>query len=220
MSVTAIKTEDPVPASRSPRVEKRRRQARAKILRAAEKLLRARSVDDVTIAQITEAADVGYGTFYVHFQTKHDVMVAIAREKADRLTGRLDVLTAPMLDPAEVVAVAVRYVLRGIKEDPLWRWFVLGSGMPMERLRECVEISAVRDFVRGREAGRFRWDSEQVLVAFVGGAILGVLSDGATRELPEDAPEQAAELLLATLGVPRDEAAIIAHRRLPSLPPE
>ena len=119
-------------SGRSPRVERRRREARAKILAAAEGLLRGDSVEEVTIAQITAAADVGHGTFYLHFESKHDVMVAIAREHAAKLTARLDLLTAGIADPAEVVAVAVRYVLRAIKEDRLWSWFILGSGMPMQ----------------------------------------------------------------------------------------
>lgn len=204
---------------RSPRIERRRREARAKILAAAEGLLRGDSVEDVTIAQITAAADVGHGTFYLHFESKHDVMVAIAREHATKLTARLDDLTAAIADPAEVVAVAVRYVLRAIKEDRLWSWFILGSGMPMQRLRECVEISATRDFARGRAEGRFRWSDEPVLAAFIGGAVLGVLSDSATHALPDDTPEKAAELLLVTLGVPADEAARIARCELPPLPP-
>ena len=208
------------PDSRSPRVERRRRAVRAKILAAAERLLRTGIVNDVTIAHITEEADVGYGTFYLHFDTKLDVMVAIAREHSARLTARLDRLAAEIADPAEVVAVALRYMLRAIKDDPLWSWFILGSGLPMERLRECVGISATRDFARGREAGRFYWDDEGVLAAFIGGAIIGVLSECATVTLPDDTPEQAAEFLLATLGVPREEAAVIARRKLPRLRPE
>lgn len=206
--------------SRSPRVQRRRRAVRAKILAAAERLLREGIVDDVTIAHITEEADVGYGTFYLHFDTKLDVMVAIAREHAAGLTARLDRLADEIADPAEVVAVALRYMLRAINEDPLWRWFILGSGLPMERLRECVELSATRDFARGHAAGRFRWDDEGVLAAFIGGAIVGVLSEWATAKLPGDTPEQAAEFLLATIGVPREDAAVIARKKLPPLPPQ
>jgi AcrR family transcriptional regulator len=207
-------------SARSPRVERRRRAVRAKILSAAEALMRAGSVDDVTIAQITAAADVGHGTFYLHFQTKHEVMVAIAREHAERLTTRLDALTESIADPAEVVAVSVRYVVRAIREDRLWNWFVLGSSMPHENLRECVAISATRDFQRGRDEGRFEWNDAPVLAAFISGAILGVLSDPATSDLRGDTAEKVAELLLVTLGVPRAEAIGIARRRLPPLAPE
>jgi AcrR family transcriptional regulator len=221
--ICAVGHEEPAetaPDSHSPRVERRRRAVRAKILSAAEGLLRAGAVEDVTIAHITEEADVGYGTFYLHFDTKLDVMAAIAREHSARLTARLDALADNIADPAEVVAVALRYMLRAIKDDPLWSWFILRSGLPMERLRECVGISATRDFARGREAGRFHWNDEGVLAPFIAGAIIGVLSECASARLPDDTPEQAAEFMLATLGVPREEAAAIARKKLPPLPPE
>jgi hypothetical protein len=59
-----------------------------------------------------------------------------------------------------------------------------------------------------------------VLAPFIAGAIIGVLSECASARLPDDTPEQAAEFMLATLGVPREEAAAIARKKLPPLPPE
>jgi AcrR family transcriptional regulator len=39
-----------------------------------------RGLEDATIAQITEAADVGFGTFYLYFPTKEALYRAVARD--------------------------------------------------------------------------------------------------------------------------------------------
>ena len=36
-------------------------------------------IDDIQIKHITEAADVGHGTFYLHFKSKYDVLVPIVQ---------------------------------------------------------------------------------------------------------------------------------------------
>ena len=43
-------------------------------------------VDEVTIQHITDAADVGHGTFYLHFKDKH----ALFGELADRAATELE----------------------------------------------------------------------------------------------------------------------------------
>ena len=49
------------------RVERKRRDARDRIIRQAESLMRNQPIDDITIQDITDAADIGHGTFYLHF---------------------------------------------------------------------------------------------------------------------------------------------------------
>src|SRR5262245_42665756 len=55
---------------REPRGARRKRETREKLLRAAFRLIAERGVDGVAINEITEAADVGFGSFYNHFESK------------------------------------------------------------------------------------------------------------------------------------------------------
>ena len=53
---------------REARGARRRRETRARLLDAALKLMADRGMDGVAINEITEAADVGFGSFYNHFE--------------------------------------------------------------------------------------------------------------------------------------------------------
>ncbi len=203
---------------KSPRVQRKREKARQRILDAAEKLMRAHGVDGVTIQDITDAADVGHGTFYTHFKTKMDVLVPIAEATAKRLTRRMDKMTADMDDAAEVVSFSVRHMLHAIEKDPLWTWFLCNSKLPMDDMRRGVDGSGARDVRRGVDLGRFAPISEAVAESFLLGALIGVVQERLTKAHDDKTVEEAAELILRTLGLDPSEATDIAHRPLPPLP--
>jgi AcrR family transcriptional regulator len=62
-----------------PLVERKRRQARNRIIQAAEELFFTRGFDDVSVSDIAERAEVGRTTFFRHFGDKQEV--AFAREQ-------------------------------------------------------------------------------------------------------------------------------------------
>lgn len=57
----------------SDRVARRRAQTRERIFTEAMRLFAEHGFDAVTVADITEAADIGKGTFFTHFPSKRDV---------------------------------------------------------------------------------------------------------------------------------------------------
>ncbi len=69
----------------SDRVARRRAETRRRIFTEAMRLFQERGFDNVTVADITEAADVAKGTFFTHFPTKRDVFRYIGAEALDAL---------------------------------------------------------------------------------------------------------------------------------------
>ena len=59
------------------RFERRRERTRHDLLAAAIKVLAAKGLHDTKIADIAAAADVGVGTFYLHFPTKDALFDAV-----------------------------------------------------------------------------------------------------------------------------------------------
>lgn len=57
----------------------RKRETRDRILAAARKLFETRGFDETPIDAIVREADVAKGTFYLHFETKLDVLQALTR---------------------------------------------------------------------------------------------------------------------------------------------
>ena len=58
----------------------RQAQTRSHLLRAAQAVFSRVGLAEATIAQITEKADVGFGTFYLYFSSKEDAYRAIIVE--------------------------------------------------------------------------------------------------------------------------------------------
>ena len=202
------------------RVERRRARVRQRLLEAAETLMGTRGVDAVTVEEITEAADVARRTFYHHFDSKHDLLVPIARARTKSLNRRIDRLIEEVRDPAEAVSIALRHTFRGIPEDPLCAWFVLRSGLPYERLLEGIGESGSRDVARGIAAGRFTVHNPAAGSTVLVGSLIAVISARVEGKLRDEDLDDAVEYALRLLGVPALEASEIAHRPLPSLPEE
>jgi AcrR family transcriptional regulator len=202
------------------RVERRRARVRQQLLEAAETLMGARGVGAVTVEEITEAADVARRTFYNHFDSKHDLLVPIARARTKSLNRRIDRLIEEVGDPAEAVSIALRHTFRGLPEDPLCAWFVLRSGLPYERLLEGIGESGSRDVARGVAAGRFAFDNHAVGSTLLVGSLIAVISARVDGKLRDEDLDSAVEYALRLLGVPAVEARGIAHRPLPPLPEE
>ena len=70
------------------RAERRKRETRERLLDAALKVFLERGFDAATTAEMAVAADVGAGTFYLHFKDKRDVYETIARRAARQMIDR------------------------------------------------------------------------------------------------------------------------------------
>ena len=206
------------PESREPgRVERRRARVRKRILEAVEELTESRGIDGVTIDDIAEAADVARRTFYHYFESKHEVLVPIARARTRALNRRIDHVVEDVDDPAEVIAIALRHTLRSMPEDPLCAWFIFRSGLPQQRLLEVIGESGDRDVSRGMETGRFALANQAAARSLLSGAVIGALSGQLEGTLDDGDLDDAVEYLLRLLGVPAAEAKDIAHRPLPPM---
>ena len=199
------------------RVERKRRLARERIIRSAEALMRTQPIDEVTVGQITEAADVGHGTFYLHFKSKRDVLIPITREMAREWDDIMQEGFDEGTDPAEVVGRSSRYMGRAVNADPLWRWMLKDSGVPIDDIREAVGRFALRDFTRGFRSGRFSSSNPSVMEGFLGGGFVACLLSSFESATPEVEIDHMVEFLLRTLGVSQEDAARIAHAPLPPI---
>ena len=73
---------------------------RSALIRAAQTFVAAGKLN-VPVLEITQAADVGMGSFYNHFDSKEELFEAAVNEVLDDLGAILDKLTAEGEDPAD-----------------------------------------------------------------------------------------------------------------------
>ncbi|MDJ0714051.1 MAG: TetR/AcrR family transcriptional regulator [Prochloraceae cyanobacterium] len=76
---------------RSGRKARRQAETRKRLLDAARKIFATTALTSATIAQITERADLGFGTFYLHFSSKEDIYLAVLKKGFSELGEELDV---------------------------------------------------------------------------------------------------------------------------------
>lgn len=87
-----------------------------------------RGVESVGLGEISEAADLGAGTFYNYFASRDEIVAAVAEDSIESLGTRMDRLTADMPDAAIIFAVSIRHLVRAAVADPVWGWFVVRLG--------------------------------------------------------------------------------------------
>src|SRR5438876_148738 len=69
----------------SNRFERRRERTRQELLAAATRVLAEKGLDRTKVTDIAAAADVGVGTFYLHFPDKEALFDAVVEETVRRL---------------------------------------------------------------------------------------------------------------------------------------
>ena len=94
--------------SNESRGSRRKRQTREKLLQAAMELMAERGMDGVAINEITERADVGFGTFYNHFPSKDAIYAALISQVFEDFADDIDARTQGMTDPAEILAFSIQ----------------------------------------------------------------------------------------------------------------
>jgi AcrR family transcriptional regulator len=200
------------------RQDRRKAITRAALVSGARRLLEIRDPSSVSIQEITDAADVGFGTFYNHFESKMDLFAAAVEEVLEEHGAMLDALTADMDDPAEILAASVRISARFPITHPNLALIIERTGPRYLTASSGLAPRALRDLQRGKDAGRFSFGDPAVALACIGGALIGVLhvSLAATGSASvESAADELALNVLRMFGLDEDDARDIVSRPLP-----
>ncbi|MFC0602724.1 TetR/AcrR family transcriptional regulator [Streptomyces palmae] len=198
------------------RTDRRRARTRGALIAAARAILSEQGSVDVSIQQITNQADVGFGSFYNHFASKTELFEAAVAETIEEYRALLEERTSRLTDPAEAFAAGVRLTGRLVDTHPQMARILLGSGLNCLHISDVLVPRGLRVIERGLAAGRFRVGDPRVAVAGISGSLLGLVElKMSSPALDDDVCEQMAELMLRMLGMPADEAAEVARRPLP-----
>jgi AcrR family transcriptional regulator len=206
------------PPAGSDRHSRRREQTRAKLVDAARSLFARQGADNTRINEITDGADVGFGSFYNHFESKEAIVEAVLSDTIAAQGAAIDAITAQLEDPAEIIAAAHRYFVRRARTDPDWAWLLIRMDVSHNIVLAALGPFAERDLRRGIKAGRLQVADERTALVASGGALLAVMRSVLDRRVPKNADVHHAEGVLRLLGLSADNAAEVACRPLPPAP--
>lgn len=200
------------------RLARRKQKTRAALIAAAQSFIAAGKLN-VPVLEITQAADVGMGSFYNHFDSKEELFDAALTEVLDMHGAMLDELTQSLEDPAETFARSFRLTGRMFRERPQESRVLLSSGLSLLSSDRGLGPRARRDIAAAISAGRFHVPDVSLVLAVVAGSLLGLgqlLHDQPDRDVA-DAADRVTEYVLMILGMSADEARRICGLPLPEL---
>jgi AcrR family transcriptional regulator len=205
------------------RRERRRRETRAKLLKAAHIVMSRAGVEAATIKEITEEADIGFGTFYTYFETKEALATALLdcmiHDVVRRNLGVTEEFTHTA--PETVPAVRSRLMLRTALSDPLWRWWALHPDMLFARLDRGLSEFAKVDVRAGVASGELKLNVDDVDTAWrlALWVMVGGLRDAAANPHIIDEDLRVVQAVLRLLGTPPEKAVQYTALNLPDVPP-
>jgi AcrR family transcriptional regulator len=213
--VVDVSTQDQGPINR---LERRKQRTRAALIQAAQGFIASGKLN-VPVLDITQAADVGMGSFYNHFDSKEQLFEAAVTEVLDAHGALLDEFTASIGDPAETFATSFRLTGRLFRRRPQESQILLANGMALLNSDRGLAPRARRDVAAAVAAGRFTVEDIDLALAVAGGALLGLGNLLRTEPERDDAraADAVTENVLRIFGVSSDEAHTLCARSLPDL---
>jgi AcrR family transcriptional regulator len=161
---------------------------RDELMNAAERLFLEHGFGPTTIEQITAAAQVAKGTFYLYFKSKEDVRSGLGERFARDHLARIKTAVArkPQTDwkgkLSSWAMASVSFYLDSIKlHDVL---FYEGRSPTREGLIDNIVITDLADMLRsGAEAGAWSIGDARSTAVFLFSGMHGVVDDAYSKEL-------------------------------------
>ncbi len=199
------------------RLDRRKARTRQALIDAAVRLIAEGRGDRASIQEITEEADIGFGSFYNHFDSKEELFRTASEEVLERWGQLIDRASAGITDPAVLFAVGTRISGRLGWTHPDIAGFLTGAGLDALDIPTGLAPRALRDIQAGQATGRFTVPDAEIALSAVAGGLLGLLRmcQRHPERVNETTVDQLTEAELRLLGVPAGEAARLAALPLP-----
>jgi AcrR family transcriptional regulator len=200
------------------RRDRSKARTRAALLRAAGQAITEGRLN-APILEITQAADVGLGSFYNHFESREALLQAALEQAVEEVGTLLDMLSAELDDPAERFAQSFRLFGRLHRVVPELMKIMTSPGTALLHADHGLVPRARRDLEAGVAAGRFTLcDPDLALALAVGSAmcLIELLSAHPERDAAA-ASDALAGAILRALGVDAGEAERICGTPLPDV---
>jgi AcrR family transcriptional regulator len=159
------------------RFERRKQRTRELLKQAAIDLIVEKGYEAVTVEAITERADVGHGTFYIHFQDKDDIIWSILKDiiaGADIEANNRYLIERPTR--AEHLGIRLFFEYAGKRRD-LYRTMLgqQGSGVLRGKLHYVLATEIEREIRQSRVFHDIALPPP-FAAQFVAGALMGLLT--------------------------------------------
>lgn len=198
--------DEPAVEPRQPRInEKARLRTKTKLLRAARTVMGRKGIEATAINDITEEAELSFGSFYNYFSSKEEIARAVFIDDALMMIEALDSTTPADAGIAEIVGINIRRTIHRGLTDPVWGWFLVHSVYSINDMIETMGNPLARDIRIGNDAEVFNVADIVSTVDCIIGGMLYLLRKILEGARPVSAVESMVQYILAGLGVSHAE---------------
>lgn len=200
------------------RLDRRKARTRQALIDAAVRLIAEGRGERASIQEITDEADIGFGSFYNHFESKELLFETASSEVLERWGKMIDGATAGPTDPAEVFSLSLRLSARLSWTHPEVAQFITGAGLDLLDVPGGLAPRALRDIQAGQAAGQFNVAEPEIALSAVAGGLIGLLRlhQQQPERVKETSVDELAEACLRLLGLPAAKASRLSRLPLPA----
>jgi AcrR family transcriptional regulator len=188
---------------------------RNKLIEAAHALMAEKGFDLVTIEEITKSADVGFGSFYNHFESKDDIARAVFAQRAAEIALITDEISAREPDKAVAISCIQKMFLTRAVHDPVWARFIIRTQDSRRQMNETFVSRALNDIRAGVDEKRFTVahveTAADITIAGLISAMTRILAGGPGGQITAET----VECMMRLYGIDATEAKRLAELPLP-----
>lgn len=199
------------------RRERRKIEARARLLAATRQMIASEGAADLKIADIAKAADVGFGTFYNHFESKDAIVEAVLADVFATAATAIGSFALEFEDPAETASFAYRRFVQFAREEPELAAVLTKLSHAEDLFEESLLPYARKSLEKGQQSGRFAIDDLELALLSVIAASFAAIKGVLAGRVSPDADTAGAEMMLRAFGLTKKEAREISRRALQPL---
>jgi len=190
------------------RMTRQRQRTRDRLVNAAMAVISRKGVDSTTIQEITETADLGFGSFYNHFSSKDDIVKEAINELYERIGRQIDMAISAIADPLEAMTMGIRLFVAMTSDRKEIGQFLIRVCMVPEFKEIGLFPRLFRDVRSAQLTGRIKVVDQEAAYHALGGAMIFLCQ--AMHEANSgigEAHDRIAAMALRILGVSEGEVA-------------
>lgn len=191
-----------------------------RIHEAAIRLFVEKSVEEVNVSELAQIAGVARGTIYNNLASVESLFEDVASHLSAEMNDRVARSARSDMPPAERLANGIRFYTRRAHEEPHWGGFIVRYGASNSTLQQMWSGPPMHDVLCGLASNTYMIRQEQLpsAMGMIGGSVLiAIMLVVQGHKTWRDAGSDMAEFVLRALGVPTEEARIIANLDLPPM---
>lgn len=192
------------------RAVRRQAETRAALIKAAGEIITERGLDGLRVSDVTERANVAFGTFYNQFKVKDDVVEAVVEQALVSLARSIEESPANA-DPADAVVASTRAIVRIAYDDPGLARLLINLEEAESRFERIIRPQAGAMLKRGVAEGVFVIDDFETILTMAIAASFEVIRGILDGRLGQGADLTCAQALLRLVGVDWSTAARYAE---------